>query len=391
MMQKRNIGILHPGKMGISVAASLQKGGHTVYWLSDGRSPATQQRADEFGLLDAKTLAAFCETCEIIVSVCPPHAAEAVAKQVLAHAFQGLYVDANAISPQRSVHIGELMENGGIAYVDGGIVGGPAWEPGKTWLHLSGERAEEVAELFQSGPMETNIVGEEIGKASALKICFAAYTKGTTALLSAILATAEALDVRQELMQQWSKYWPDFADETEQRVRRVTAKAWRFAGEMEEIAATFQNSGLPGEFHEGAGEVYRRIAKYKDSPAVPPIDTVLKSLMQAEGKEKVSNFVKVARVEDIPAGEKIWHEFEYETVIILNVDGEFYCIADLCSHDDGPLEDGKVDGYSIECPRHGACFDVRTGNVLALPATAPIPTYQVKVENGDIYIENLDE
>jgi 3-phenylpropionate/trans-cinnamate dioxygenase ferredoxin subunit len=105
----------------------------------------------------------------------------------------------------------------------------------------------------------------------------------------------------------------------------------------------------------------------------------------------LSEFVKVARVEDIPPGERKFHDFDYETVIILNVGGEFYCIADLCSHDDGPLEDGPLDGYSIECPRHGACFDVRTGAVLALPATSPIPTYEVKVEDGDIYIENLDE
>ena len=102
-------------------------------------------------------------------------------------------------------------------------------------------------------------------------------------------------------------------------------------------------------------------------------------------------FVKVAHVDDIPPGKRKWHEFEYETVIILNVDGKFYCIADLCSHDDGPLGNGLVDGFSIECPRHGACFDIRTGAVLALPATAPIPTYKVKVEDGDIFIENLDE
>jgi len=105
----------------------------------------------------------------------------------------------------------------------------------------------------------------------------------------------------------------------------------------------------------------------------------------------LSEFVRVGRVEDIPPGERIWHDFDYETVIVLNVDGEFYCIADLCSHDDGPLGDGPVEGFSIQCPRHGACFDVRTGAVLALPATSPIPTYRVKVENGDVFIENLDE
>ncbi|WP_420627709.1 non-heme iron oxygenase ferredoxin subunit [Candidatus Leptofilum sp.] len=105
----------------------------------------------------------------------------------------------------------------------------------------------------------------------------------------------------------------------------------------------------------------------------------------------MSEFVKAARVGEIPPGKRIFYEFDYETVIILNVDGEFYCIADLCSHDDGPLEDGALTGHAIECPRHGACFDVRTGAVLALPATAAIPTYDVKVEDGFVFIENLDE
>lgn len=104
----------------------------------------------------------------------------------------------------------------------------------------------------------------------------------------------------------------------------------------------------------------------------------------------MAEFVKVARVGDIPPGERLWHDFEYETVVIFNVDGEFYCIADLCTHDDGPLEDGDLDGYSIECPRHGACFDIRTGAALSMPATVPVPTYAIKVENGDIYVESPD-
>lgn len=104
----------------------------------------------------------------------------------------------------------------------------------------------------------------------------------------------------------------------------------------------------------------------------------------------MTNFVKVARVEDIPAGQRIFYDFAEESVIILNVEGAFYCIADLCSHDDGPLADGEVEGHGIECPRHGACFDIRTGAVLSMPATRPIPTYAVKVENGDIYVQSPD-
>ena len=105
----------------------------------------------------------------------------------------------------------------------------------------------------------------------------------------------------------------------------------------------------------------------------------------------MAEFVKVARVEELPPGERLHYDFEEETVIVLNVNGTFYCIADLCSHDDGPLEDGEVEGFEIECPRHGARFDVRDGRALCLPATRPIPHFAVKIEDGDIYVESPDE
>lgn len=101
-------------------------------------------------------------------------------------------------------------------------------------------------------------------------------------------------------------------------------------------------------------------------------------------------FVKVGRVEDIPQGERIWHEFEEDTVVIFNVNGEIYCIADICTHDGGPLGNGDLEGYAVECPRHGARFDVRSGKVLSLPATEDVRSYEVKVENGDIYVESPD-
>lgn len=243
-MTNQKIGILHPGEMGISIAASMQNSGHTVYWISEGRSQQTRERAEKFGLLDAHTLGELCEICPVIVSVCPPHAAEEVANQVLAYAFKGMYVEANAVAPQRATRIGQLMEEAGVTFVDGGIIGPPAWEPGRTWLHLSGKETHQATTCFSAGPVETSVIGERIGKASALKMCFAAYTKGTTALLCAILATAESLDVREELEQQWSRNGSDFAEQTTHRVRNVTAKAWRFIGEMGEIATTMRKEGV---------------------------------------------------------------------------------------------------------------------------------------------------
>lgn len=273
------IGILHPGEMGITIAASAINSGHQVYWASRGRGEKTRARAQRYNLLEVDSLSELCQTCEIILSVCPPHAAEDVARSVVETGFQGLYTDANAISPQRCIKMGQFMQSTGIRFVDGGIIGGPAWTPNETWLYLSGRHAQEISLCFSNGPLETKIVGDEIGKASALKMCYAAYSKGTTALLGAIVAASEALGVREELYQQWDMDNEGFSKQVNQRVARVTAKAWRFEGEMKEIADTLREAGMPGEFHEAAGEIYHRMSGFKDSVSTPPLDRVIEVLL----------------------------------------------------------------------------------------------------------------
>ena len=282
----QKIGIISPGAMGISVAAAMQRSGFDVYWASAGRSGHSVARAQEHNLLDAQTVANLCATCEALVSVCPPHTAVTVAEEVLTAGFRGVYLDANAIAPQKVIHMAERMAAAGVVFVDGGIIGGPAWEPQRTWLYLSGEQAELAASFFAAGFLATAVIGKKIGQASALKMCFAAYTKGTTALLSLILAGAEALDVRANLEEQWSRGGSDFAAQTQQRVRRVTAKAWRFEGEMHEIAATFAEVGLPAGFHEAAADIYGRLAHFKDADATPELAAVLDSLLGERGSEK---------------------------------------------------------------------------------------------------------
>ena len=274
------IGILHPGEMGVSIAASAINSGHEVYWVSDNRSDKTRQRAEKHNLVDIVSLSQLCQTSEIIFSVCPPHSAEDVAKSVIERGFKGYYLDANAISPQRALKIGNMMASNGIHFIDGGIIGGPAWNPKETWLYLSGKDVKVIADCFTSGPLETKIIGDEIGKASALKMCYAAYSKGTTALLAAILATAESLGVRDELYGQWNMDDPSFSEQANRRTTRVTAKAWRFEGEMHEIAATFQEAGLPNGFHEAAAEIYHRLAGFKYSTETPSLEDVLNTLQK---------------------------------------------------------------------------------------------------------------
>jgi 3-phenylpropionate/trans-cinnamate dioxygenase ferredoxin component len=105
----------------------------------------------------------------------------------------------------------------------------------------------------------------------------------------------------------------------------------------------------------------------------------------------MSEFVRVAAVADLPPGERLIVDFDEETVAIFNVDGDYYCIADVCTHDGGPVAEGEIEDHQIECPRHGARFDLRTGAALCLPAVTPVATFQVKVEGGDIYVESPDE
>jgi 3-hydroxyisobutyrate dehydrogenase-like beta-hydroxyacid dehydrogenase len=273
------IGILHPGEMGISIAVSAINNGYQVYWLSEGRSDNTRARAEKYSLIETKSVVQLCKTCEVIFSICPPHAAEDMAMLVAEAGFRGLYLDANAISPQRAIQLGRMMDVRGIRFVDGGVIGGPAWTPGETRLYLSGEQAHEVASCFSNGPVEAKIIGNEIGKASALKMCYAAYSKGTTALLSAILAAADSLDVREELYQQWDLDEKGFSEQTNRRVARVTAKAWRFEGEMKEIASTFHEVGLPDGFHLAAAEIYHHMAAFKDSKETPQLKDILIALL----------------------------------------------------------------------------------------------------------------
>jgi 3-hydroxyisobutyrate dehydrogenase-like beta-hydroxyacid dehydrogenase len=183
-----------------------------------------------------------------------------VAGLVVAEGFKGFYLDANAISPQRTKRLHQIMESHEIHFIDGSIIGGPAWTAGETYLYLSGKDAEIIRNCFQTGLLETRIIGEEVGKASALKMCYAAYSKGMTALLASILAAAEVYDVRAVLYGQWDMDDPAFSEHVNRRVTRTTNKAWRFAGEMEEIATTFAEAGLPDGFHKAAAKIFQRMA-----------------------------------------------------------------------------------------------------------------------------------
>ena len=274
----QRVGLMHPGAMGASVGAAACSNERTVLWASNGRSESTRERANRANLKDVGTVPELVNASEILLSVCPPHAAQDVADEVAKLGFSGVYVDCNAISPDRTREVQRIVEKAGAHYVDGGIIGGPAWtRDAGTCLYLSGPRADAVSACFAGSPLQAPVISDRIGAASAIKMGYAAFTKGTTALLTAILGMVEKEGVRDDL----ARHWGDtFTDQTVRRVCTNTAKAWRFVGEMQEISATFKGAGLPGGFHQAAAEVYERLATFKDHDETPAIESVLEALLK---------------------------------------------------------------------------------------------------------------
>lgn len=279
-MASATIGLLHPGDMGSMVGASARANGLRVLWASEGRSPQTLERAAAAGLEDMKGLAPVVAASQVVLSVCPPHAAVDLARDVAAQGFSGIYVDGNAVSPQTGREIGRIVEKGGATFVDGGIIGPPPRKPGTTRLYLSGEQAGAIARLFEQGPLQAIAIDGGPGAASALKMAYAAYTKGTSALLIAIRALAMQAGVDKALLDEWGLSQPGIAARSESAARDNARKAWRFTGEMAEIAATLESVDLPGGFFHAAGEIYERLATYKDAAGTPSAEEVIRAALQ---------------------------------------------------------------------------------------------------------------
>jgi 3-hydroxyisobutyrate dehydrogenase-like beta-hydroxyacid dehydrogenase len=278
------IGLINPGAMGASVGAAARHNKTQVIWASAGRSASTKERADKAQLDDCGSLQNLVTRSDIILSICPPHTAMAVAIEVADLGFTGLYLEGNAIAPDHTRRIESVITKQGAEIIDGGIIGGPAWKAeSATQLYLSGEKAQVIADIFAGSNLQASVISNQIGAASALKMTFAAFTKGSTALLSAILAVAEKEGVRSNLEAQWGDA---FTRQTHQRVIGNTAKAWRFEGEMQEIAATFSAAGVPPGFHEAAAQVFSSLAEYKDQQGAPTIEEVLATLLSPSAPGK---------------------------------------------------------------------------------------------------------
>lgn len=235
------VGLLFPGEMGAAVGSAVRG---EVLWASEGRSEATARRAEAF--TDVHYVAELVRRSELILSICPPAIAEEVAQDVFGLGFDGLYVEANAITPARTERIAELG-----SVVDGSIIASSGIN-----LYLSGPGAEEVADLFRETDVSAIPLGGEIGAASALKMAYGGWNKIGVALTAQAHAIARAYGVTE---------WLESEGVSPEAVPRMGGRAWRWAPEMEEVGDTCAELGLPDGMPRGAAELCRRWEQHRDT------------------------------------------------------------------------------------------------------------------------------
>jgi 3-hydroxyisobutyrate dehydrogenase-like beta-hydroxyacid dehydrogenase len=260
--------VLHPGAMGAALAAQLAGAGASVGWVAEGRSAETRKRADAAGLRALGSIAEAAAWAESVLSVCPPHAAPAVARAVAATGFDGCFADLNAIAPQRMAEIVGGLDSAGATVVDGCLVGPPPSGDAGVRLYLAGE-AGAVAllqALFEGTRVRTIDLDRRVGRASALKMAYALYSKGSLALAGLAAALAQELDVLDALDEEWRTLR---SGSPTSEIRRSSTAAWRWSGEMGEIAAACVEAGLDPSLPEAAEALYRRWARHRGRGDTP--------------------------------------------------------------------------------------------------------------------------
>src|SRR5258705_2460938 len=281
------VALLHPGEMGAAIGACLGGRGLRVVWASAGRSAATRSRARAAALEDLGPLERALDVADIVLSVCPPHGALALAREVAGHGFNGVYIDANAVSPGPVRDIGLVLEAAEATFVDGGIIGPPPVAGASSRIYLSGRGAKDIAGLFAGSNLEAIPLEGPAGAASALKACYASWTKGTTALLAAIRALATHEGVEAALLEEWKRSQPELPKRSDV-ITAQARKAWRWIAEMEGVAPNFRAAGLPGGFHLAAAELYRRLEGFKGGEAPPALSEVTAMIRRKPRRKSAS-------------------------------------------------------------------------------------------------------
>ena len=257
-----NVGLLSPGDMGHSIGAVLHANGLRVLTHLGGRSGRTRDLASEANIEDSESLEDLVSQADILLCVLVPARAVAVAREVAAaiRATEAdlLYVDCNAIAPSTVRLVGEAILESGARFADVGIIGPPPRMPG-TRFYASGPGANEFARLAGFG-LDVRVVGDGIGQASGLKMCYGALTKGLQALGTELLVAARLMGLEETLRTEQRESIPDVLAWLERSLPPMPPKAYRWVGEMEEIATCFADLGLTPNILAGAADMYRFVA-----------------------------------------------------------------------------------------------------------------------------------
>ena len=298
-MSVHTVAILSPGDMGSGVGYALGQNEIDVITCLRGRSDRTRQLAAEAHFRDIPTLGLLVEQADLILSILVPDQAVSVAKQV-ASAMRltgknAVYADCNAVSPQTTRRMEAIITEAGGEYVDGGIIGGSPTRGTPPRFYVSGKRAGVVTELDGKG-ITVKPLGDEIGRASGIKMCYAALTKGTSTLQVALLSAAESMNLTDELLAEFEFSQPAALKQMSSGVSRLPPNAHRWIGEMEEIASTFEYLGITPSFHKGAAEMYRLLSRTPYADEAPesadrsrPTDDTIRAVVELLQPEVAAN------------------------------------------------------------------------------------------------------
>ena len=260
-MSLDTVAILSPGEMGGGVGAALVRHGHTAITCLAGRSAQTTARAERLGFRLCEDLDSMLAGADIVLSILPPEAARATAEEVAAAMRRTgrapPYAELNAIAPDTSRAIEGVFRGTGADYIDGGIIGLPPAEGRKpTRIYVSGSAAPAL-DAFDGKDIAIHQCGPEIGRASAVKMCYASVSKGTNTLHTAAMTAADSLGVGDLLRAEIADSVPAVFERMQANIPRLPADSGRWIGEMEEIARTYASAGLPPGFHLAAAEIFR--------------------------------------------------------------------------------------------------------------------------------------
>ena len=263
-MTLHTVAIISPGDMGHAVGRMLGLHGYEVITCLANRSERTKQLAGEGGIRDYPRMAEMLERADIVLSIVPPglaaQAADEVAESMSTSGFCPPYADCNAVSPETAKAIAKRISDAGADFIDGGILGPPPNETrNNTRFYFSGAQAGLLSELDGKGIIVRQL-GPEIGHASGIKMCYAALTKGTHALQTAVITLAEALGLSEEVNHEFQTSQEASYKQITSSAPRLPVVAWRYIDEMKQIAQTFEAAGVTPKFHEGAAAVYSHLA-----------------------------------------------------------------------------------------------------------------------------------